>query len=300
VFKNIIIYRIADGWKPKITDVENGLQSMLFAPCGATQDQSMGWAPPRGERHGALVESVANQWILKLQIESKVLPSSVVKRRADERAEQIEETSGRKMGRMAMKDLREQTLMELLPRAFTKLASVPVWIDVEAKLIIIEAASPAKADEVAILLLSSLDGLAMTPLQTEKSVATCMAAWLMSFDPPGRFDVDRECELKATDETQSIVRYARHNLVIDEVRRHVQGGKMPTKLALTWANRLSFLLTDALQIKKIKFLEAVIEGNESQDEGDDHFDADVAITTGELAKLIPDLIEALGGELVAG
>jgi recombination associated protein RdgC len=300
VFKNIIIYRIADGWKPKITDVENGLQSMLFAPCGATQDQSMGWAPPRGERHGALVESVANQWILKLQIESKVLPSSVVKRRADERAEQIEETSGRKMGRMAMKDLREQTLMELLPRAFTKLASVPVWIDVEAKLIIIEAASPAKADEVAILLLSSLDGLAMTPLQTEKSVATCMAAWLMSFDPPGRFDVDRECELKATDETQSIVRYARHNLVIDEVRRHVQGGKMPTKLALTWANRLSFLLTDALQIKKIKFLEAVIEGNESQDEGDDRFDADVAITTGELAKLIPDLIEALGGELVAG
>jgi recombination associated protein RdgC len=300
VFKNIIIYRIADGWKPKITDVENGLQSMLFAPCGATQDQSMGWAPPRGERHGALIESVANQWILRLQIESKVLPSSVVKRRADERAEQIEETSGRKMGRMAMKDLREQTLMELLPRAFTKLASVPVWIDVEAKLIIIEAASPAKADEVAILLLSSLDGLAMTPLQTEKSVATCMAAWLMSFDPPGRFDVDRECELKATDETQSIVRYARHNLVIDEVRRHVQGGKMPTKLALTWANRLSFLLTDALQIKKIKFLEAVIEGNESQDEGDDHFDADVAITTGELAKLIPDLIEALGGELVAG
>jgi recombination associated protein RdgC len=298
VFKNIIIYRIADGWKPKITDVENGLQSMLFAPCGATQDQSMGWAPPRGEKHGALVESVANQWILKLQIESKVLPSSVVKRRADERAEQIEETSGRKMGRMAMKDLREQTLMELLPRAFTKLASVPVWIDVEAKLIIIEAASPAKADEVAILLLSSLDGLAMTPLQTEKSVATCMAAWLMSFDPPGRFDVDRECELKATDETQSIVRYARHNLVIDEVRRHVQGGKMPTKLALTWADRLSFLLTDTLQIKKIKFLEAVIEGNESQDEGDDHFDADVAITTGELARLIPDLIEALGGELV--
>jgi len=31
---------------------------------------------------------------------------------------------------------------------------------------------------------------------------------------------------------------------------------------------------------------------------DDHFDADVAIATGELRKLIPDLIEALGGEVV--
>jgi recombination associated protein RdgC len=125
------------------------------------------------------------------------------------------------------------------------------------------------------------------------------AAWLLSFEPPSRFDIDRECELKAIDETQAIVRYARHNLVIDEVKRHVQNGKMPTKLALTWADRLSFILTDTLQIKKIKLLEAVMEGNESQDEGEDHFDADVAIMTGELARFIPDLIEALGGELVA-
>lgn len=298
MFKNIIIYRIADGWTPKITDVENGLQSMRFTPCGATQDESMGWVPPRGQKHGALVESVGGQWILRLQIETKVLPSSVVKRRAEERAEQIEESSGKKLGRMAMKDLREQTMMELLPRAFTKLTSVPVWMDLENKLVIIEAASAAKADEVAVLLLSSLDALAIAPLQTEKSVPTTMAAWLIDFDPPGRFDVDRECELKAMDETQSLVRYARHNLVIEEVKRHVQNGKMPIKLALTWASRVSFLLTDTLQIKKIKLLETVIEGNESQDENEDHFDGDVAITTGELAKLIPDLIEALGGELV--
>ena len=279
MFKNIIIYRITDGWTPKITDVQNGLQSMHFTPCGATQDESMGWAPPRGQKHGALVESVGGQWILRLQIETKVLPSSVVKRRAEERAEQIEESSGKKLGRMAMKDLREQTMMELLPRAFTKLTSVPVWMDLENKLVIIEAASAAKADEVAVLLLSSLDALAITPLQTEKSVPTTMAAWLIDFDPPGRFEVDRECELKAMDETQSLVRYARHNLVIEEVKRHVQNGKMPIKLALTWASRVSFLLTDTLQIKKIKFLETVIEGNESQDENEDHFDGDVAITT---------------------
>ena len=32
---------------------------------------------------------------------------------------------------------------------------------------------------------------------------------------------------------------------------------------------------------------------------DDGFDADVAIATGELRKLLPDLLEALGGEMPA-
>jgi recombination associated protein RdgC len=299
MFKNIILYRIADEWKGELADVETGLKSMLFQPCGATQDQAMGWAPPRGELHGALVESVAGQWILRLQIETKILPSSVVKQTAQDRADRIEAGSGKKLSRMAIRDLREQTMMELLPRAFSKLSSVPIWINPEARYVAIEASSPAKADEVALLLISSIDGFGITPVQAQKSVATCMATWLMSFDPPSRFDLDRECELKAIDETQSLVRYTRHNIEIEEIKRHVQNGKMPTKLALTWASRVSFLLTDTLQIKKIKLLEAVMEGNESQDEGEDHFDGDVAIMTGELSKMIPDLIEALGGELVA-
>ncbi|MGL5004969.1 MAG: recombination-associated protein RdgC, partial [Casimicrobium sp.] len=98
MFKNIILYRIADDWKPDLNKIEEGLKSMPFLPCGATQDQSMGWAPPRGEAHGALVESVAGQWMLRLQVETKLLPSSVVKRRAEERAQQIEGASGKKLG----------------------------------------------------------------------------------------------------------------------------------------------------------------------------------------------------------
>jgi recombination associated protein RdgC len=297
MFKNIILYRIAKEWKGELKDVETGLQTMQFQPCGASQEESSGWAPPRGEANGALAESVAGQWILRLQVETKILPTSVVKQAAQERAERIEAGSGRKLSGKAIRDLREQTQMDLLPRAFSKRASIPVWIDPEARIVAIEASSPAKADEVALLLMSAIDGFAIAPMQTNKSVATCMATWLMSFDPPHRFDLDRECELKAIDETQALVRYTRHNIEIEEIKRHVQNGKMPTKLALTWASRVSFLLTDNLQLKKIKLLEAVMEGNESQDEGDDHFDADVAIMCGELSKMIPDVLEALGGEM---
>jgi recombination associated protein RdgC len=107
--------------------------------------------------------------------------------------------------------------------------------------------------------------------------------------------VDRECELKAADESKAVVRYVRHALDTDEVKQHVEGGKLPSRLAMTWAGRVSFTLTEGMQLKKLAFLDVVFEGAGNEDEG---FDADVAIATAELRKLLPDLLEALGGEVM--
>jgi recombination associated protein RdgC len=51
-----------------------------------------------------------------------------------------------------------------------------------------------------------------------------------------------------------------------------------------------------MALKKIKLLDVVLEGAKGQDEG---FDTDAAIATGELRRLIPDLLEALDGEQAA-
>ena len=120
-----------------------------------------------------------------------------------------------------------------------------------------------------------------------------MAHWLKEQEPPVGFSIDRECELKSADEAKAVVRYGRHPLDIDEVREHIKQGKLPTKLAMTFYDRVSFVLTESLQIKKLTFLDTVFEGQKQDDGG---FEADVAIATGELSKLIPDLIDALGGE----
>ncbi|KAF1022941.1 MAG: Recombination-associated protein RdgC [Paracidovorax wautersii] len=91
------------------------------------------------------------------------------------------------------------------------------------------------------------------------------------------------------------MRYSKHPLDIDEIRGHIEAGKVPTKLALTWGDRVSFLLTENLQVKKISFLDGVFDAAGSAQE--DGFDADVAIATGELVQLVPELLQALGGEM---
>ena len=99
MFKNLIVYRIAPGWQLGLDQVEAALAKTPFLPCGATQEKSWGWVPPRGEAHGPLAESVGGQWILRFMAESKVLPGSVLARKVQEKAAQIEATTGRKPGK---------------------------------------------------------------------------------------------------------------------------------------------------------------------------------------------------------
>lgn len=297
MFKNVIVYRIGAGWSPTLAQMEDGLDGARFVPCGASQEKSIGWIEPRGEAHGPLVESVGGQLILKLKIETKAVPGSVLTRKAKERTAHIEATTGRKPGKKETREIKDDIKLELMPMAFTKEAAIFVWIDLDTKLLVIDAGSQAKADEVVTMLVKCLAGLAVTLLNTQMSPTAAMSDWLITQEPPAGFSVDRECELKAADESKAVVRYARHPLDTEEVKQYVQSGKLPTRLALTWDSRVSFVLTEALQLKKLAFLDVVFEGSSTgKDSG---FDTDAAIATGELRKLLPDLLVALGGEMVA-
>lgn len=293
MLKNLIVYRIVDGTLPAIEAVEKAIAAAPYIEAAKSADSSRGFVPPRGEERGAFVESVGGHWIIKHMLEVRTVPASAIARRVDELKKAVEESTGRKPGRKEMRELKDQAHLELLPNAFSKLKQHTVWIDPKAGTLAISASSQSAADGVITDLICAMDGVALSLLYTETSPQAAMAHWLKEQEPPAGFSIDRECELKAADESKSVVRYARHPLDIEEVQAHIQAGKLPTKLAMTWDDRVSFVLTEGLQLKKLAFLDTVFEGQPQDDGG---FDADVAIATGELSQLIHDLVEALGGE----
>ena len=299
MFKNALVYRI-DLWEPPTQpDIESRLAAGRFAECAPTQPEAAGWVEPRGEKHGVLLESIGGQLILKLCSESKPVPSGVIKQQLEARLDKIEHETGRRPKGKAARELKEQIVHDLLPRAFPKRSATLVWIDLAAKLVLIGAASSKKADAVVTRLVDLFGGgLRLAPLQTALSPATAMSAWLSDKEAPPRFSIDRECELKQPDSEKAAVRYARHTLDIDEVGEHIRQGKLPTQLAMTWSSRVSFVLTETLALKRIKLLDVVLDNTGPAAGPDGGFDADVAITTGELRLLLPDLIDALGGLLV--
>lgn len=292
MFKNATLYRLtgAPVYAAALADVAG---SAAFAPTGPTQPKSIGWVPPR-EKNAPLAERIAGQIIMAVMIETRAVPASAIDKWMETAVEAIERSTGRKPGKKECRELKDNALLELLPQAFPKAVRIPVWISPSMELLVLGTASTSQADDVVMLMVQSL-GLTMAPLQTTASPAGVMAAWLTLGDAESPFALGGEVALQAPDDSKEAVRYVNADLDTDEVKEHVRCGKAVQSLGLYYLDRVDFVLTDSLVLKKIVLGVPVSPGESAADA----FDADVVLATGELAPMLNDLIVALGGEAEA-
>lgn len=297
-FRNLQIYRLPRPWAMTTEQIEGQLARGPFVATTGTDPQSRGWVAPRD---GDLVHATNGQWLICLQTEKRLLPASVVNGEVRRRAEKLAEEQGYAPGRKALRELRERVVEELLPKSHPVTAATFAWIDPKAGWLCIDAGSAGKADAVIEHLRRCLDDFPLSRLDTALSPQSAMADWLAGWDAPEGFTIDRDCELKAFGEEKAAVAFKRHPLgdeVHAEIKSHLAAGKLPTKLALTWDDRISFVLTEKREIKRLAFLDLLREEAEKNAaHADDQFDADFALMTGELSRFLPRLVEALGGEV---
>ncbi|MYN46094.1 recombination-associated protein RdgC [Pseudoduganella sp. FT93W] len=296
-FKNLQIYRLPAPWAFTPEQLEEALAPHSFTPASSNELLRQGWDRPRP--NGGLVHVVNKQMLILLGTEKKLLPNTVINQVAKARAAELEEAQGFAPGKKAMKELKERVADELLPRAFSIRSNVWTWIDPVNGWLVVDAASPAKADEVIKLLLKAVDKLPLESLRVQRSPVGVMTEWLQADDAPAGFTVDMDTELRATGESKAAVRYVRHTLEPEEIRRHIAAGKQCTRLAMTWDSKISFVLTESLAIKAVKALDVISEKESSTKNDEERFDGDFMLMTGELAKLMADVVEALGGEAKA-
>ena len=123
-----------------------------------------------------------------------------------------------------------------------------------------------------------------------------MTTWIAEGEIPASFSIDQDLELRSPE--NAVVRYLKHALDGEEIPKHIAAGKQVTRLAMTWGDKISFVLNDKLQLKRIDFLDLIKEESEGQAENEDErFDLDFTLMTGELSHLLTDLVDALGGEM---
>lgn len=295
-FKNLVVYRLPENWAMTAEMLQEKLAQKPLQPCGGLDKQSRGWVAVCGDER--LVLSLNNQWLIALGVEQRLLPVGVINQVAKERAAELEAQQGYKLGRKALKSLKEAVADELLPKAFCLRSTVYAWIDPVHGWLVVDAASAAKSEMVLELLNKTLDGVALELLQTQQMPMTVMTNWLAEGEAASNFSIDQELELLSSGEKKSTVRYTNHALEGDEIRGHIAAGKRATRLGLTWRDRISFVLTEQLQLKKLNFLDVIRDELVSAEGEAEMFELEFVLMSGELNKLLLDLQTGLGGALV--
>jgi recombination associated protein RdgC len=295
MFKNLVFHRLPANWELSAADFESRLAGRTLRPCGPFDMSSRGWVPVTGG--GRLLHTVNQQHLVALGVDEKLLPGSIVRQVAQERAEIQAQEQGFPVGRKQMRDLRARVADELRARALTRRRTTRAWLDPASGWFAVDASSIPRAEMVVETLSDTLGTFAPQAVETSRSPQASMASWLLRAEAPVHFSIDDDLELQSADKAKSIIRYTRHPLDGKEIRGHLSAGKYPTRLGLTWKDRVSFVLTDKLQVKRLDFLEL----NKDNTEGDEvdpaeQFDIDFAVMAGELAALLKDLTSALGNE----
>lgn len=297
-FKNLHIFRFLQPVTVTAETLAEQLQHQAFQPCLPTSQFSRGWVSPLGQEGKSLVHMTNNCLMFTFRKEEKVLPKSVVREFVDERAREIEAQQNQKLHKRELKALKEEATQELLPRAFTRSTYTFAYIDVNYGWLLIDTPSAKRAEEIMVLLRNTLGSLPVVAPKTKIPPAGIMTQWLTHHDDcPEDFVIADTCKLIGTVE-EGIVNCQRQDLLTQEIQEHLRAGKLVTRLALEWHDRLSFIVDEHFLIKRLKFL-SVVEEHQDKDEPENYaewFDAEFAIMTLEIAALITRLLEVFGGE----
>ncbi|WP_174874143.1 recombination-associated protein RdgC [Vogesella oryzae] len=294
-FKQLSFFRLDESFAIDEDKLADALAARPFQRCSGLDWFSEGWVPPAGHLDSPL-HSQRNYRMLSLRREDKVLPAGVIRDHLDGKISQIEAEELRKVGRKEKLALKEQITDDLLPRAFTRSSRTTAYLDSARGWLMVDSGTASKAENLVSQLREALPPFPAALPRTAVSPHAAMTDWLASGEAPGGFELDAECELKDSSENGAVVRCTRIDLTADEIRQHIATGKQVTRLGLIWRERIRFVLTEQLQLKRLQFLDVLQE--EASQAGDDMaslFEATFLLMAEELGELVDDLVAALGG-----
>lgn len=290
-FRNLRIYTLADDFVlPE--NLDTALEAEQFQPCGRQELASFGWSSPFGANNDQLVLRIGDHSLFCARKEERVLPAAVINGELEQQLQVIEAEQDRKVGAKEKQTMKEDIIHRLMPQAFTKFSSTWGMINMQHRVVIVDASTAAKAENFLALLRGSLGSLPVKPWLSSDSAELFFTQWLRDSHIPGDFDFGDELELRDTIDEGGVVRARQIDLTSTEIKNHLEHGKQVTKLGLVWADRLSFVMEADCSIKRLKPTDRLTDEQEkiSNISSAEKIDSDFALLSGELHELFPALV----------
>ncbi len=291
-FKNLYFFAFTRPFEWTEQDLEKHLSEHLFTPCGSTEVAHFGWVNALGKHGNTCVHHANGNLLVCARKEEKILPAPVIKDMLEEKINLLEQEQGRGATKKEKEQFKEDIIFELLPRAFSRITDTHAYISPANNIIVINSSSRSKAEDLLALLRKVLGTLPITSFDPDVAADETMTDWLTEQSLGGKFQLGMEAEFNALGDDGAVVRVKNQDLNSDEIKAHLDADKYAVKIALEWDESLSFILSDDLAVKRLKFFDVLQEQNDDIDSDDvmAKLDADFALMAGELNRFICDLI----------
>ncbi len=301
-FKNLKIYQFTQNFELSDQQLNEKLSTAKFSACSKHQLSSYGWISPlhKVSRQSTnitepmLVHASSDFVLFCSQEEQKLLPASVINDLLQEKVSEIEAKEAYKVGKKQKDQLKEELVIDLLPRAFSRYYQNFAYIDRINNLFIVNASSSNKAEQLTEFMRKTIGTLALIPITPSHPIEQQLTSWLASNDIPPELALGENCELKDPSEDGGIVRCSKHDLISDEIKAHIEAGKLVTKIALIWQDKIEFTLHDDMAIKRIRLTDTLMDKIDDNAGSDDdaitRFDADFNLMALEFSHFIPALL----------
>lgn len=295
-FRNLTLFRFPESTSKTLSELETSLDEHRLRPCGPIEMSTQGFVSPFGRDSEELVHRIGAYTLLTVGSESKLLPSSVVNDEISAKIAEITEKEARRIGARERKRIKEEVLIDLLPRAFVRSSRLFAYLDEETGWMVIDSASRKAAEEAVTQVREALGRFPATPMAPAESPRAMMTDWLVTGNLPTGLVLGDECELRDPAEEGAIVRCRRQDLESDEVREHLKSGKQVFQLGLEFEERMAFVLGEDLTIRKFRFLDLVLDelGDDASESARAELDARFALMTLEAKRLLEKLEEWFG------
>ena len=292
-FRNLTVFRFPTALD--LSELEARLAEFPLKPVGPLEMSSRGFVSPIARDGEAMTHRIEDAIWVTVGGEEKILPGPVVNELLARRIEEFEDKQGRKPGGKLRKQMKDDLLQELMPRAFVKPVRSDALIDTEHGVVAVNSSSRKSAENVVSEIRTALGSFPALPLNAEVSPRVVMTGWIAGEPLPEGLSLGEECELKDAMEGGAVVKCQNQELQSDEIAKHLEAGKQVTKLALVLDDHVSFVLGEDLIVRKLKFLDGAVDQLENTEHDDlrAELDARFALMAGELKRLFLVLEHAL-------
>ena len=298
-FRNLLVYRLTQDLPFVADELQAALAAKPARPCASQELTTYGFVAPFGKGADAPLVHVSQDFILiAARKEDRILPGSVVRDALKEKVEEIEAEQMRKVYKKERDQPKDEIIQAFLPRAFIRRSTTFAAIAPKQGLILVNSASPKRAEDLLSTLREAIGSLPVRPLTVKMAPTAVLTEWVKTQQAAEHFTALDECELRDPQEDGGIIRCKRQDLTSDEIQLHLSTGKQVTQLSLAWQDKLSFVLDEKMIVKRLRF-EDLLQDQAEQDGGDDDLsqqDASFTLMMLTFGEFLPQLFDALGGE----